>query len=92
MAIGYHRLNSSAARSRISAGRPEKGTANSGGEMPGWMTKNALMRPGDQVDSVVFGRGVVIDFVLTEFSVVRALFPVGEKKLTFRSVSKVEKQ
>ena len=56
------------------------------------MTKNALMRPGDQVDSVVFGRGVVIDFVLTEFSVVRALFPVGEKKLTFRSVSKVEKQ
>jgi len=65
MAIGYHRINSSAARSKIRAGRRQTGNCEISNEMPDWMTKNALLRPGDEVDHDLFGRGVVIDFALT---------------------------
>jgi len=89
MAIGYHRLNSSAARSKINSGRAEKGVESGAGVMPEWMTRKALLRPGDRVKSDFFGVGVVVDFALTEFSPVIVMFDCGEKTVTYRSISKV---
>ena len=90
MAIGYHRLNSSAARRKIASGRAEKGVAVGAGEMPEWMVRNAIFRPGDVVVSEAFGRGVVQEFALTTITPPRVLFDVhGEKRVTTASIKKV---
>ena len=90
MAIGYHKLNSSAARRRKASGRAEKGVNTGGGEMPEWMTKNAIFRPGDVVVSEAFGRGTVQEFALTEVYPPRVLFDdYGEKRVTIKSIKRV---
>jgi hypothetical protein len=88
MAIGYHRLNSSAARSKIKSGRPQKDGPTEKHEMPEWMTKNAIFRPGDVVVSKAFGEGVVQDFALTKFTPARVLFECGEKLVVVESITK----
>lgn len=90
MAVGYHRLNSSAARSRIRAGRPASGQAERSDEMPEWMTRNAIFRPGDHVNSRAFGAGCIMEFALTRTSPVRVQFDCGEKLMTVDSLSLVE--
>lgn len=88
MAIGYHRLNSSAARARIKQGHPQKHGPAEKHEMPEWMTKNALFRPGDVVISKAFGNGVVQDFALTTISPARVMFECGEKLVMVESITK----
>lgn len=88
MAIGYHRLNSSAARARIKSGRPQKDGPNEKHEMPEWLTKNAIFRPGDVVVSKHFGEGVVQDFALTTVSPAKVLFECGEKLVVVESITK----
>ena len=81
MAIGYERINSSAARRRIRDGGAEKGQDTGAGQWPDWMTKNALFRPGDSVSSATFGAGVVMEFALTSVSPVRVKFDDGRECL-----------
>lgn len=89
MAIGYHRLNSSAARSRIKAGRPAADAPNEKHEMPEWMTRNALFRPGDRVISQAFGEGTVVEFALTTISPAKVNFDShGEKLVVVSSIQK----
>ena len=88
MAIGYHRLNSSSARAKIKAGRPQKDGPDEKHEMPEWMTRNALFKPGDVVVSNFFGEGVVQDFALTTVTPAKVLFACGEKLVVVGSITK----
>jgi hypothetical protein len=90
MAIGYNRLNSSAARSKIKAGRPAADGPNEKHEMPEWMTRNALFRPGERVVSLTFGDGVVVDYALTTVTPAKVRFDShGEKIVVVESIRKI---
>ena len=90
MAIGYHRLNSSAARRRISSGRPEKGCDTGSGQYPDWMTANAIFQPGDAVFSESLGDGVVTQYALTTVAPVEVAFASGKTCLV--SVSSIARK
>lgn len=78
MAVGFHKLNSSAARRRISDGRAQKDVPDVEKQtLPVWLHAKALFRKGERVTHTKFGVGEVQNDVLSVETPVRVMFSVG---------------